>query len=368
MSAALFTPIPLRDVTVRNRLWVSPLCQYSCEERDGVPNDWHLVHLGSFARGGAGLVMAEATAVVPEGRISPWDTGIWDDAQVQAWRRVTDFIAGQGAVPAIQLAHAGRKASTYREWSGRGTVPAEDGGWTTVAPSPIAFPGYEPPVALDEGGIADVVEAFAAAARRALDAGFAVLEVHAAHGYLLHQFLSPASNVRTDRWGGSLENRARLLLEVTRRVREVAGDGVPVLVRVSATDWIEPAGWTLDESVTVAGWLSEAGADVIDTSTGGLLLASIPVGPGYQVPHAEAIRSGAGIVTTAVGLIADARQAEEIVASGQADAVFAGREFMRDPHFALRAAHELDVDIDYWPVQYRRAPFDARPSLTHAED
>lgn len=369
MTPALFTPLALRGVEARNRLWVSPLCQYSCEERDGVPTDWHLVHLGSFARGGAGLVMAEATAVSPEGRISPWDTGIWDDAQRDAWARIVSFIHGQGALAAIQLAHAGRKASTHREWSGRGTVPADEGGWTTVAPSALAFDGYAEPAALDEDGIAAVVDAFGEATRRSLEAGFDVVEVHAAHGYLLHQFLSPVSNARDDRWGGSLVGRARLLLHVVRRVRSVAGPEVPVFVRVSATDWLEPEGWTLDDTVTVARWLREAGADLIDTSTGGLVPgAEIPTGPNYQVPHAAAVRDRAGIAATAVGQIVDARQAEDIVASGKADAVFVGREFMRDPHLPLRAAHELGATLDYWPAQYRRASWDARPVLVSEED
>ncbi|WP_062307631.1 NADH:flavin oxidoreductase/NADH oxidase [Demequina subtropica] len=369
MTSALFSPLPLRAIEARNRLWVSPLCQYSCEEQDGMPNDWHLVHLGSFARGGAGLVMAEATAVVPEGRISPWDTGIWDDAQRDAWARIVDFIHGQGSLAAIQLAHAGRKASTYREWSGVGTVPAAEGGWPTVAPSAVAFDGYAEPSALDEDGIAAVIDAFAEAARRSLEAGFDVLEVHAAHGYLLHQFLSPVSNLRDDRWGGSLVGRARLLLHVVRRVRAVAGEDVPVLVRVSATDWLEPEGWTLDDTVTIAQWLREAGADLVDTSTGGLVPgAVIPVAPGYQVPHAAAIRERSGIAATAVGQIVDARQAERIVASGQADAVFVGREFMRDPHFPLRAAHELGAEIGYWPPQYTRASWTSRPALAADED
>ncbi|SEJ68354.1 NADH:flavin oxidoreductase/NADH oxidase [Demequina mangrovi] len=369
MTSLLFSPLPLRSITARNRLWVSPLCQYSCEQRDGVPDDWHLVHLGSFARGGAGLVMAEATAVAPEGRISPWDTGIWDDAQRDAWARIVRFLHSQGALAAIQLAHAGRKASTYREWSGSGTVPASDGGWTTVAPSAIAFEGYEQPVALDEDGIAAVIEAFGEAARRSLEAGFDVLEVHAAHGYLLHQFLSPVSNSREDRWGGSLVGRARLLLHVVRKVRAVAGDDVPVFVRVSATDWLEPEGWTLEDTVTVAQWLREAGADLVDTSTGGLVPgAVIPVAPGYQVPHATAIKERSGIAATAVGQIVDAAQAERIVASGQADAVFVGREFMRDPHLPLRAAHELGVELDYWPPQYRRASWAKRPATAAEED
>lgn len=359
MPSVLFSPLTLRSVTTRNRVWVSPMCQYSCEQRDGVVSDWHLVHLGSFARGGAGIVMAEATAVSPEGRISPWCTGIWNDEQRDAWKRITHFITSQGAVPAIQLQHAGRKASTYRDWSGKGTVPADDGGWQTVAPSTIPFPGYDAPVALDAQGIADVVADFGAAARRSLEAGFEVLEIHAAHGYLLHQFLSPLSNERDDQWGGSLENRARVVLDVVREVRRVAGDEVPVFVRVSATDWVEPEGWTLEQTVTVAGWLREAGADVVDTSTGGNITGvTIPSYPGYQVSHATAIKTGASITTTAVGQITDAAQAEEIVASGKADAVFVARQFMREPHLPQRWAAELGADATY-PPQYSRGRWTA---------
>lgn len=345
----------MRGVTARNRVWVSPLCQFSCEERDGIPGDWHLVHLGSFARGGAGLVMAEATAVVPEGRISPFDTGLWNDEQTQAWSRIVGFIHGQGALAAIQLAHAGRKGSTHREWEGVGTVPAAAGGWETVGPSSVAFDGYAPPQELTDAQILEVVDRFGEAARRSLDAGFDVLEVHAAHGYLLHQFLSPLSNLRTDRWGGPLVGRARLLMHVVRRVREVAGPDVPVFVRISATDWKEPEGFTLDDAVTVARWLKEAGADVVDTSTGGLVPgATIPVGPDYQVPHAHTIRERGGIAVTAVGLIVDAHQAQAILESGRADAIFLGREFMRDPHVPLRFAQELGEDVA-WPAPYRRA-------------
>lgn len=354
MTSSLFAPLAIRSVTTRNRVWVSPMCQYSCEDQDGVVNDWHLVHLGSFARGGAGLVMAEATAVVPEGRITPWCTGIWDDEQRDAWARVTEFIKGQGAVPGIQLQHAGRKASTYRDWSGRGSVPLADGGWQTVAPSAIPFPGYDAPVALDARGIADVVAAFGMATRRALAAGFEVIEIHGAHGYLIHQFLSPVSNARTDQWGGSLENRARLLLDVVREVRSIAGKETPVFVRVSATDWLEPEGLTLAESVTIAGWVREAGGDLVDVSTGGNITGvTIPSGPGYQVPHALAIKDGAQILTAAVGQITSGAQAESIVASGAADAVFVARQFMRDPHLPTRWAHELGVDVAL-PKQYTR--------------
>ncbi len=357
MSSALFTPLTIRSVTTPNRVWVSPMCQYSCEDRDGIVGDWHLVHLGSFARGGAGLVMAEATGVLPEGRISPWCPGIWNDEQRDAWARIVRFIKDMGSVPAIQLAHAGRKASTYRDWTGVGTVPVSEGGWQSVSASPIAFPGYDEPVALNAQGIADVVAGFGEAARRSLEAGFEVLEVHAAHGYLLHQFLSPLSNVRDDEWGGNLENRARLVLDVVREVRRVAGDDVPVLVRISATDWVEPEGWTLDQSVRLSEWIREAGGDAVDTSTGGLIGGvTIPTGPGYQVPHASAIHDGAGILTTAVGMITEASQAEEIVASGKADAVMVAREFMRDPHVALRWAAELGVQATY-PPQYSRGTF-----------
>lgn len=353
MPSVLFSPISVGSATAKNRVWVSPMCQYSVEERDGVPTSWHLVHLGSFARGGAGLVMAEATAVVPEGRISAWDTGLWNDAQVEAWRPITEFIRSQGALAAVQLAHAGRKASTHRESSGSGSLPIADGGWETLAPTASAFWTYDPPRAMTRQDIADAVQAFADAARRAVAAGFDVVEIHAAHGYLIHQFLSPLANERDDQWGGSLENRARLFLDVLRAVR--AAVEIPVIVRVSATDWVEPEGLTLAESVTVAQWAREAGADFYDVSTGGVAPGiTIPSAPGYQVPFATAIREGAGIPVGAVGQIVEAAQAEEIVASGAADAVFVARQFMRDPHLPLRWAHELGAEID-WPVQYRRA-------------
>jgi len=354
----LFDPIDLRAVRVRNRVWVSPMCQYSVEERDGVPTDWHLVHLGSFARGGAGLVIAEATGVTPEGRISPHDTGIWNDAQVAAWRRVTDFGHTQGAVMGIQLAHAGRKASVYPEWgfgAHKGTMPQDEGGWQTVSASAVAFGEYAAPRALATEELPDVVAAFVAGARRALEAGFDLVEVHAAHGYLLHQFLSPLSNLRTDAYGGSLENRARLLLEIVRGVRAEVGDDVPVLVRFSATDYVE-GGWDEHQTATVAGWAREAGADLFDISSGGLVTGvHIPSGPGYQVPLAESVAAEAGVRVSAVGRITEPRQAAELVASGQVDAVMLGREMLRDPHFALRAATELGVDLDYWPPQYVRA-------------
>ncbi|WP_084130377.1 NADH:flavin oxidoreductase/NADH oxidase [Demequina sp. NBRC 110055] len=361
-ASALFTPFTLRSTTFRNRLWTAPMCQYSVEKRDGVPTDWHLAHLGGIARGGAGLVVAEATAVTPEGRITPWDTGIWNDEQRDAWARIVTFMHAQGAKAGIQLAHAGRKASTHRAWSGHGPVGHDDGGWTPLAPSTLAFDGLADPTPMSQDQIADAVVAFGQAARRALDAGFEVLEVHAAHGYLLHEFLSPLSNDRTDDYGGSLENRARFLLEVVREVRREAGEDVAIFVRLSATDWKEPIGWTLEDTVTVSAWAKEAGADLIDVSSGGNIAdARISVGPNYQVPFAEAVRERADIPVSAVGLIVEPEQAEEIVASGKADAVMAGREFLRDPHFALRAAHELGADVDYWPAQYARGTFAARP-------
>ncbi len=356
--SALFTPLSIRDVTFRNRLWVAPLCQYSVDKQDGVPIDWHLVHLGGFALGGAGLVMTEATAVNAVGRISPQDTGIWNAEQRDAWARIVTFLRSQGAVAGIQLAHAGRKGSTWKQWDEReGTVPASEGGWEPVGPSAVAFEGYATPRALETDEIPTIVADFAAGARRALDAGFEVLEIHAAHGYLLHEFLSPLSNIREDAYGGSLENRARLLLEVVRAVRAEAGEGVPILVRFSATDWAE-GGWDENQTSIVAGWAHEAGADFFDISTGGLVSGvRIPVGRGYQVHFAHHVRSEADAPVSAVGLITEAAHAEEIVATGQADAVMMGREMMRDPHFAWRAAHELGVELDYYPPQYWRAKF-----------
>jgi 2,4-dienoyl-CoA reductase-like NADH-dependent reductase (Old Yellow Enzyme family) len=351
----LFTPVTIRNLEVRNRLWVSPMCQYSVEKWDGVPTDWHLAHLGSFARGGAGLIMTEATAVSPEARITNWDTGIWNGTQAEAWARIVEFLHGQGATAAMQLSHAGRKASTFREWSGRGSQPLDEGGWETFAPSAVAFDGYATPRELTVSEIQRIVADFAAAARRAVDAGFDALELHGAHGYLIHQFLSPLSNLRSDEYGGSLENRARLLLDLVRAVRAEVGDAVPLLVRLSATDWVD-GGWNLEDTVTVAGWAAQAGADWFDISSGGLVpAASIPVKPLYQVEFATAVRTGAGVPVNAVGLITKPEEAAEIVDSGAADAVMVAREFLRDPHFALRSAHELGVELDYWPPQYTRA-------------
>ncbi|GAB3282101.1 oxidoreductase [Microbacterium sp. MEC084] len=351
----LFSPLTLRDVTFRNRLWVAPMCQYSA--LDGVPNDWHHVHLAQFASGGAGLVVAEATAVVPEGRISPQDVGLWNDAQRDAWARVVAAVHARGARAGLQLAHAGRKASTWSPFSGEhGTVPAEAGGWTTVAPSAIAYEGYAEPVALDEAGIQRVVDAFRAAARRAIDARFDVLEVHAAHGYLLHEFLSPLSNQRDDAWGGSLENRARITLEVVRAVRAEVGEDVPLLVRFSASD-AAPGGLEPDDIAQVSRWAVEAGADLIDVSSAGLVAhQELKVGPGYQVPFAARVRELSDAPVGAVGIITTGTQAEAILQAGHADVIFAAREWLRDPHFGLRAATELGEDPEgLWPPQYLRA-------------
>ena len=353
---ALFEPLTIRSTTLSNRIWVAPMCQYSVWQHDGVPTDWHLAHLASFAVGGSALILTEATAVSPEGRISDRDTGLWNDEQTVAWQRITAFVREQGAVPGIQLAHAGRKASTYAPFDtdGReGSIPLDEGGWTTVSATDRPFEGYAAPEALDAAGIARVVDDFRAAARRSVDAGFDVIEIHAAHGYLLHQFLSPLSNDRDDEYGGALENRARLLLEIVDAVRAEIGDR-PLFVRFSGTDWTE-GGWDEHQTATVAAWARDAGADFFDISSGGnIAKAAIPVGPGYQVPLAESVAIEGGVATSAVGLITEPAQAEEIVASGRADAVMLARELLRDPHFALRAAHELGADIR-WPGQYERA-------------
>lgn len=351
---ALFEPLPLRGVTVPNRVAVAPMCQYSC--RDGMATDWHLVHLGARAVGGAGLVLSEATAVVAEGRISPQDLGIWSDAHAAALEPVTRFIAQAGAVPGIQLAHAGRKASTYRPWeTTQGEVPAAEGGWQTVGPSAVPFAAnYPMPAALSEEGIEAVIAAFATAAVRAVGVGFEVLELHAAHGYLLHEFLSPLSNRRTDRWGGEFANRIRLVVAAADRIRSLVPDRVPLLVRISATDYAD-GGWSLEESVELARVLRGHGVDLIDTSSGGNVTGvRIPLGPGYQVAFAERIRREAGIATGAVGLITQAAQADQIVRSGQADLVLLARELLRDPHWPVRAARELGVEVP-WPAQYLRA-------------
>ncbi|GAA4717812.1 2,4-dienoyl-CoA reductase [Promicromonospora umidemergens] len=357
MTRALFDPITIRGLEVRNRIWIPPMCQYAVDAQDGVPTDWHLMHLGSLARGGAGAVVVEATGVVPEGRISPQDLGLWNDTQRDAFQRVTDLIRSQGAKAGIQLAHAGRKASTWREWGSHpdGNVPAEHGGWQPVGPSPIAFSGLAVPTELTTDDIREVVDAFAAAARRAVDAGFDILEIHGAHGYLLHEFLSPLSNQRADEYGGSLENRSRVLLETVDAIRAEVGQDVPLVVRLSATDWIE-GGWDLSQTERLTAWLGEHGTDLISVSTGGNVAdARIPVGPGYQLPFATSIKQTTGLPVAAVGMIDNPFQAEQIVALGQADVVLVGRESLRDPNFPIRAAEALRYDLPYKPAQYERA-------------
>jgi 2,4-dienoyl-CoA reductase-like NADH-dependent reductase (Old Yellow Enzyme family) len=351
--AHLFTPLQLRDVRFRNRIAVSPMCEYSSQ--DGYANDWHLVHLGSRAVGGAGLVFTEATAVSPEGRISPADLGLWKDDHCAMLDRITEFIIRQDGIPGIQLAHAGRKGSHREPWNGDALVSPSEGGWKTVAPSAVPFaPSYDHPEALTLEGIRKVVSDFAAAAKRALHAGFRVVEIHAAHGYLINEFLSPLANLRTDRYGGGFDNRIRFLLEIVAAVRAAWPERYPLFVRLSVTDWAE-GGWSVDDSVTLAGRLKNEGVDLIDCSSGGLVPGvTIPAAPGYQVPFAARIRKETGIRTGAVGIIVKADQAEEIVAREQADLVFMARELLRDPYFPLRAALELKEDIS-WPVQYLRA-------------
>ncbi len=350
---ALFDPLRQRSITLRNRIAVSPMCQYSSVQ--GMPDDWHRVHLGSRAVGGAALVMTEAVAVSPEARISPADAGLWNAAQAEAWAPIAAFIAAQGAVPAAQLAHAGRKAATAPPWDGGKAVPVDHGGWQPVGPSALAFDrSYHTPLALDDDGIASVVADFRASAQLALEAGFQVVEVHAAHGYLLHQFLSPLSNLRQDRWGGSFENRARLLHTVLAAVREAWPERYPLWLRISATDWAD-GGWDIEQSVELARGLARLGVDLVDVSSGGLVAGvSIPLQPGYQVPFAARIRHEAGIATGAVGLVTEPAQADAIVRKGEADVVLLARELLRHPYFPLRAAKALGVDIET-PRQYARA-------------
>jgi len=350
----LFDPLSIRDLTLPNRIAVSPMCEYS--STNGFANDWHLVHLGSRAVGGAGLVMTEAAAVTPEGRISPADLGIWSDDHIEFLARITRFIHSQGSIAGIQLAHAGRKASTYRPWDGTGAVPEDLGGWkNVVAPSAVPFADdYPMPQALTLEGIRAVVRAVVEAAGRALKAGFRVIEIHAAHGYLISEFLSPLANHRTDQYGGSFENRIRLLLEVASAIRESWPERAPLFVRISSTDWVE-GGWTVDESVELAKRLSSSGVDLVDCSSGGNMPpAQIPVGPGYQTPFAERIRRESKILTGAVGMIMAPAQADHIIRTGQADLVIIAREFLRDPYWPLRAGRDLGYPVP-WPVQYLRA-------------
>ncbi len=351
--ADLFSPLFIGNLKLKNRIFVSPMCQYSSVE--GMPNDWHLVHLGSRATGGAALVIAEATAVSPEGRISPGDLGIWSDKHAEAFKRITDFIKSQGAVPGIQIAHAGRKASTKIPWLGSGALTDEEGAWETLAPKKLAFAdNYPGPKEMSLKDMEDVIRQFKEAALRSLQAGFQIIEIHMAHGYLLHEFLSPLTNKRNDEYGGSLEARINFPLKIARTVREALPGGFPLLVRISATDWME-GGWDLPQSIYLSRRLKEEGVDMIDCSSGGLVPdAKIPAGPGYQIPFAEAIKSEAGIMTAGVGLITKPEQADLIIKSGKADAVLLAREFLRDPYWPLHAASALGVDVR-WPEQYKRA-------------
>jgi 2,4-dienoyl-CoA reductase-like NADH-dependent reductase (Old Yellow Enzyme family) len=364
--AHLFDPLPIRGITLPNRIGVSPMCQYSSD--DGFANDWHLVHLGSRAAGGAGLVFVEATAVTPEGRITPEDMGIWKDAHIDFLARIVRFVKAQGAVPAIQIAHAGRKGSTQRPWVGSSKVAIEDGGWVPVAPSAVSFSDtYPMPRALEVNEIHATVDAFAAAARRALQAGFQVLEIHAAHGYLAHEFFSPLSNFRTDEYGGSFENRTRIGREIVLAVRKVWPENLPLFIRISAQDWKE-GGWDLDQSVELAKQLKTLGVDLVDCSSAGLVVdQKIAAGPCFQVPFAERIRRDANVLTATVGLIETKEQVAEILARNQADLVLMAREFLRDPYWPLRAARELKNSIT-WPAQYlRAAPAESRARMPIAD-
>ena len=352
----LFQPLTLRGRTARNRLWVAPMCQYSAEPTGaaaGVPHAWHLVHLGSRAVGGAGAVLTEAAAVSPEGRISPQDVGLWNDAQTEAWTPIVAFIQAQGALAGVQLAHAGRKASSKRPWEARGFVSPAEGGWQPLGPGTEAFPALAEPAALDEAGIAKIRTDFVAATGRALQADFDLVEVHAAHGYLLHEFLSPLSNTRTDGYGGDLAGRMRLTLEVLEDVRAAWPQDRPLLLRISASDWT-PGGWTVEDSVALSKEAAARGVDLVDCSSGGNVLADIPLHPGYQLPFAAQVRSQAGVPTGAVGLITDPYQAEQVLLEEQADVVLMAREQLRDPYFPLRAAGVLGADVA-WPDQYARA-------------
>ena len=351
--AKLFEPLTIGSITLRNRITVSPMCEYSSV--DGFANDWHLVHLGTRAVGGAGLVITEATAVSPEGRITPDDLGIWDEAHIPFLKRITSFLKSQGAVAGIQLAHAGRKASTHSPWKGGHSLAPEEGAWQTVGPSAIPFKdGMHTPLALDDAGIQKLKDDFRAATKRALEAGFEVIEIHAAHGYLLHEFYSPLSNQRTDQYGGSFDNRIRLLLEIVAVVQEVLPKDLPLFVRISASDWAE-GGWTIEDSVQLCSELKGANVHLVDCSSGGNSSgARIAVGPLYQANFAAQIKKQTGIRTGAVGLITTAQQAEDILQKDEADLIFLGRELLRNPYFPLQAAKELGDEVA-WPVQYLRA-------------
>jgi len=353
MSVQLFSSIQIKSLKFKNRIVISPMCQYSAT--DGFATDWHLVHLGSRASGGAALIIQEATAVSPEGRISPGDLGLWKDEQIEKLQSINEFIVSQNAIPGIQLAHAGRKASASEPWNGNKKLDESNGGWDAVAPSAVGYHSNEkPPIALDKIGIEKVISDFKLATKRALKAGFKVVEIHAAHGYLLHEFLSPLSNFRTDEYGGSFENRIRLLLEVLEAMQPEWPKNLPLFVRISATDWAE-GGWNIEESVQLSKILKEKGVDLIDVSSGGLVsYQQIPLEPNYQVSFAERIKNETGILTGAVGLITDADQSEAIVATGKSDLVLFARESLRNPYLALDFAKELGVDVT-WPKQYERA-------------
>ena len=351
--ALLFEPLQTRSIELKNRIVVSPMCQYSSE--DGFANDWHLVHLGSRAAGGAGLVFSEATAVSAEGRITPSDLGIWKDAHIDLLKRITTFIEKNGAVPGIQLAHAGRKASHHVPWKGSAVLTGEEGAWQTFAPSAIGYKESDPlPKAMTTDDIKKVINDFSDAAKRSIDAGFKIIEIHAAHGYLINEFMSPLSNLRTDEYGGSFENRIRILLEIVSATRKIISNDLPLFVRISATDWVE-GGWNEDDSVKLAAILKTKDVDVIDCSTGGnISTQNITPVPLYQVPFAEKIKKETGILTGAVGMITTAQQAEEILTNQQADLILLARQLLRDPYFPLHAARELNIDIP-WPEQYDRA-------------
>jgi 2,4-dienoyl-CoA reductase-like NADH-dependent reductase (Old Yellow Enzyme family) len=356
----MFDPLPIRDVTLPNRIAVSPMCQYS--SHDGFANDWHLIHLGSRAVGGAGLVFTEASAVTSEGKITPSDLGIWKDEHIEFLQRITRFLKSQGAVPGMQIAHAGRKASTHEPWTGSGALSPQEGPWVPVAPSAIAFAeNYPRPRETTKENLVAIVNAFGAAARRALEAGFLLLEIHSAHGYLIHEFLSPLSNLRTDEYGGSFENRTRLAREVVSSVRKQWPERLPIFIRISASDW-KKGGWDIEQSVELARQLGPLGVDLVDCSSGGLALdQEVMLGPGYQVPFAERIRRETGIMTGAVGMIETKEQVEGILARNEADLVLMAREFLRDPYWVLRAARELGHKIS-WPKQYLRAAVPETPS------
>ncbi|MCI9845365.1 NADH:flavin oxidoreductase/NADH oxidase [Flavobacterium pectinovorum] len=354
MASLLFSPLTIKNSTLKNRIVISPMCQYSAV--DGFANDWHLVHLGSRASGGAGLIIQEATAVSPEARISPADLGIWKDEHIEKLTQINEFIVSQNSIPGIQLAHAGRKASVSAPWEGNKKLDFAQGGWQTVAPSAVPYHENEPflPEALDKNGIQKVVSDFKAATKRVVKAGYKVLEIHAAHGYLLHQFLSPLTNIRTDEYGGSFENRIRFTLEIIEAVQTEWPSDLPLFVRISATDWAE-GGWNPEESVQLSQLLKEKGVDLIDVSSGGLVShQKIEIGPGYQVPFAEKVKKEANILTGAVGLITEAKQAEEILNNSQADLILFARESLRNPNLPLDFANELSDDIQ-WPKQYERA-------------